>query len=77
MNWKTLDQSFETMAQSEALEIIQQEARDMGMGILETLTWMSDNYDELDSVQRNAFRTAFRGFQRLFAPAVAVYNNHT
>jgi len=77
MSWQTLDQSFETMAQSEALEIIQQEARDMGMGILETLTWMSDNYDELDSVQRNAFRTAFRGFQRLFAPAVAVHNNHT
>jgi hypothetical protein len=32
------------------------------------MTWMSDNYEELDSVQKNAFRTAFRGFQRLLAP---------
>jgi hypothetical protein len=69
MNWKTLDQSFETMTQAEALDIVQQEAKDMGLGLLETMTWMSDNYDELDSVQKNAFRTAFRGFQRLLAPA--------
>ena len=69
MNWKTLDQSYETMTQAEALDIVQQEAKDMGLGLLETMTWMSDNYDELDSVQRNAFRTAFRGFQRLLAPA--------
>jgi hypothetical protein len=57
------------MSQAEALEIVQQEAVSMGMGLLETMTWMSDNYDELDSVQKNAFRTAFRGFQRLLAPA--------
>ena len=69
MNWKTLDQSFETMTQAEALEIVQQEAKDMGLGLLETMTWMSENYEELDSVQKNAFRTAFRGFQRLLAPA--------
>ena len=69
MNWKTLDQSYETMTQAEALNIVQQEAKDMGLGLLETMTWMSDNYDELDSVQKNAFRTAFRGFQRLLAPA--------
>ena len=69
MNWKTLDRSFETMSQAEALDIVQQEAKDMGLGLLETMTWMSDNYDELDSVQKNAFRTAFRGFQRLLAPA--------
>jgi len=68
-NWKSLDQSYETMSQAEALEIVQQEAKDMGLGLLETMTWMSDNYDELDSVQKNAFRTAFRGFQRLLAPA--------
>ena len=68
-NWKTLDQSYETMSQAEALDIVQQEAKDMGLGLLETMTWMSDNYDELDSVQKNAFRTAFRGFQRLLAPA--------
>ena len=70
MNWKTLDQSYETMSQAEALDIVQQEAKDMGLGLLEAMTWMSDNYDELDSVQKNAFRTAFRGFQRLLAPAV-------
>jgi hypothetical protein len=57
------------MSQAEALDIVQQEAVSMGMGLLETMTWMSDNYDELDSVQKNAFRTAFRGFQRLLAPA--------
>jgi hypothetical protein len=70
MNWKTLDQSFETMSQAEALEIVQQEATDLGLPMLEALTWMSENYEELDSVQKNAFRTAFRGFQRLLAPAV-------
>ena len=69
MNWKTLDQSYETMSQAEALEIVQQEATDLGLPMLEALTWMSDNYEELDSVQKNAFRTAFRGFQRLLAPA--------
>ena len=69
MNWKTLDQSYETMTQAEALDIVQQEAKAMGLGLLETMTWMSDNYDELDSVLRNAFRTPFRGFQRLLAPA--------
>lgn len=69
MNWKTLDRSFETMSQAEALEIVQQEATDLGLPMLEALTWMSENYEELDSVQKNAFRTAFRGFQRLLAPA--------
>ena len=68
-NWKSLDQSYETLSQAEALEIVQQEATAMGLPLLETMTWMSDNYDELDSVQKNAFRTAFRGFQRLLAPA--------
>jgi hypothetical protein len=57
------------MSQAEALEIVQQEATDLGLPMLEALTWMSDNYEELDSVQKNAFRTAFRGFQRLLAPA--------
>ena len=69
MNWKTLDQSFETMTQAEALDIVQQEVTSMGMGFLETMMYMRDNYEELDSVQKNAFRTAYRGFQRLLAPA--------
>ena len=68
-NWQTLDESFETMSQGEALEIIDEEADALGMPVLETLMWMQDNYHELDSVQKNAFRTVFRGFQRLFAPA--------
>jgi hypothetical protein len=57
------------MTQAMALDIIQKEATDMGMPILETLTWMTDNYEELDSIERCAYRTAMRGFQRLFAPA--------
>ena len=68
-NWKTLDQAYETMSQTEALKIVQQEATALGLPMLETLMYMQDNYEELDSVQKNAFRTAFRGFQRLLAPA--------
>jgi len=69
MNWQTLGSAYETMTQAEALEIVQQEATDLGLPMLETLMYMQDNYHELDSVQKNAFRTAFRGFQRLLAPA--------
>ena len=68
-DWRDLDMSCETMTQSMALEIIQKEATAMGLPMLETLMYMQDNYEELDSVQKNAFRTAFRGFQRLLAPA--------
>ena len=68
-NWKTLDQAYETMSQTEALEIVQQEATALGLPMLETLIWMQDNYEELDSIEKVAFRTAFRGFQRLLAPA--------
>ena len=69
MNWQTLGSAYETMTQAEALEIVQQEATDLGLPMLETLMYMQDNYHELDSVQKTAFRTAFRGFQRLLAPA--------
>ncbi len=69
MSWQTLGSAYETMTQAEALEIVQQEATDLGLPMLETLMFMQDNYEELDSVQKNAFRTAFRGFQRLLAPA--------
>ena len=47
MNWKTLDQSYETMTQAEALDIVQQEAKDMGLGLLETMIWISFNYDKI------------------------------
>ena len=69
MNWKTLDQSYETMTQAEALEIVQREASDMGMPMLETLMFMGENLEEYGSVERCAYRTAMRGFQRLLAPA--------
>jgi hypothetical protein len=57
------------MTQSMALEIIQKEATAMGLPMLEALTWMTDNYEELDSIEKAAYRTAMRGFQRLLAPA--------
>ena len=60
---------FETMTQAEALDIIQREASDMGMPILETLMFIGENLEEYGSVERCAYRTAMRGFQRLFAPA--------
>jgi hypothetical protein len=61
--------SCETMTQAMALDIIQKEATQMGLPMLETLTWMTENYEELGSVERAAYRTAMRGFQRLLAPA--------
>ena len=69
-DWRDLDMSCETMTQAMALEIIQKEATAMGLPMLETLTWMTDNYEELDSIEKVAYRTAMRGFQRLLAPAV-------
>jgi hypothetical protein len=57
------------MSQAEALNIIQNEATEMGLPMLETLTWMTDNYEELDSIEKVAYRTAMRGFKRLLAPA--------
>ena len=68
-DWRDLDMSCETMTQTMALEIVQNQATEMGLPMLETLIWMQDNYEELDSVEKVAFRTAFRGFQRLLAPA--------
>ena len=68
-DWRDLDMSCETMTQAMALEIIQKEATAMGLPMLETLTWMTDNYEELDSIEKVAYRTAMRGFQRLLAPA--------
>ena len=59
--------SYDTMSQAEALEIIQAEAKSMGLGILETLQFMDRNLFEFGSVERCAFRVAMRGFQRLFA----------
>ena len=60
---------FETMTHAEALEIVQAEAKSMGLGILETLQFYKQNPHEFGSVERCAFNTAIRGFQRLLAPA--------
>jgi hypothetical protein len=59
--------SYDTMSQAEALEIIQAEAKSMGLGILETLQFMDRNLFEFGSVERCAFRVAMRGFRQLFA----------
>jgi len=67
-DWRDLDMSCETMTQAMALDIIQKEATAMGLPMLETLTWMTDNYEELDSIEKVAYRTAMRGFKRLLAP---------
>jgi len=59
--------SYDTMSQTEALDIIQAIARQDGLGILETLQCMYRNLFEFDSVERCAFRVAMRGFRQLFA----------
>lgn len=59
--------TYETMTQSEALSIVSEFSTSTGMGLLETMEWMQENYEELDSVEKCAFKTAFRGFQQLFA----------
>ena len=60
---------YDTMTQSEALEIVQAEAKSMGLGILETLQLFKVAPHEFGSVERCAFNVALRGFQRLLAPA--------
>jgi len=59
---------YETMSQKEALDIVQAEASAMGLGILETLQLYKQAPHEFGSVERCAFNTALRGFQRLLAP---------
>lgn len=60
--------SYDTMSQKEALDIVQKEAESMGLGILETLQLFKQAPHEFGSVERCAFNTALRGFQRLLAP---------
>jgi hypothetical protein len=55
------------MSQSEALAIIQENSTSMGLGLLETMDWMQNNLQEVDSVEKCAFRTVFDGFQQFFA----------
>ena len=61
--------SYDTMTQAEALEIVQAEAKSMGLGILETLQLFKVAPHEFGSVERCAFNVALRGFQRLLQPA--------
>ena len=60
---------YDTMTQAEALEIVQAEAKSMGLGILETLQLFKVAPHEFGSVETCAFRIALRGFQRLLQPA--------
>lgn len=61
--------SYDTMTTAEALEIVQAEAKSMGLGILETFQLFKVAPHEFGSVERCAFNVALRGFQRLLAPA--------
>lgn len=60
---------YETMTQADALDVVQAEARSMGLDILETLQFFLANPHEFGSVEKCAFNTALRGFQRLLQPA--------
>ena len=59
---------YDTMTQTEALEIVQAEAKSMGLGVLETLHFFMHYPHEFGSVEKCAFNVALRGFQRLLAP---------
>lgn len=61
--------SYDTMTQAEALEIVQKEAKLMGLDVLETLRFFMHRPHEFGSVEKCAFNVALRGFQRLLAPA--------
>jgi hypothetical protein len=61
-----------SMSQGEALDIIQKEADSLGLQFLETMIYMQDNMHEYGSVERCAYRVAFRNFQKLFAPKESV-----
>ena len=61
--------SYDTMTQTEALEIVQAEAKSMGLGVLETLHFFMHYPHEFGSVETCAFRIALRGFRKLLAPA--------
>ena len=57
----------ESMSQADALAIIQENSTSMGLSLLETMDWMQNNLQELDSVEKCAFRTVLRGYQQFFA----------
>jgi hypothetical protein len=57
------------MNTAQALDRIAEIAQENGEGILETLQYMNDNLDQFSVKDRQAFRIAFAGFQKLFAPA--------
>ena len=57
------------MNQTQALEILQDIADDLGLPMLETLMHLQDHPDEMSERQAHAFRVAMAGFRRLLAPA--------
>lgn len=52
---------------TEALEIVQDIAADMGEGLLETLIYMQSNLEDFPEREVRAYRVAMRDFQKLFA----------
>jgi hypothetical protein len=54
-----------------ALDRIQEIAADNGYGMLETLQYMDRNLFDFDAEDRQAFRTVFSEFQKLFATVEA------
>ena len=57
------------MNQTQALEILQDIADDLGLPMLETLMHLQHHPDEMSERQAHAFRVAMAGFRRLLAPA--------
>ena len=53
-----------------ALDRIQEIAADNGEGLLETLQYMDRNLFQFDPEDRQAFRTVFAEFQKLFAELI-------
>ena len=51
---------------TDAIEIVQDVQSDMGEGLLETLTYMSDNLDQFTDHQVRAFRVVFNEMRKLF-----------
>lgn len=50
-----------------ALKTIQELQADHGLGLLETLEYMRENFDDLYYTEQVAYRVAMRDFAKLFA----------
>ena len=59
---------IDTMSRAEALQVIQNEAESMGLGILETIQFFRANPHEFGSVEKCAFNITLRDLHRLLQP---------